>query len=385
MRDVTLLTERIHLMELVNDATIDCIMVFDVDLHAIYWNRTSEIITGVKNADALGRYFFDLFPEFIESREINNALIQTLRGRKSFVPYEKGSYNGGYHEHHFVPLKSDTGEVLAVLDLVHDVAHRVKVEKELKSLNRSLVKKNKELKHTNAELVSFSHITSCDLKEPLNRIYSLLEATIRKDAINLSETGKSNLKQIQAAAQRMRLLTDDLAAYCRINTEKVPLSVVNLNHIVLLAVSNLQDEIQAKAATIEHDELPAIKAYQPLLVTLFQHILANAIKFQPKGNRPEIRITTEVLDGEDILHPDTYSDMQYIRISFKDNGIGFNQKSAEEIFQMFYRINPQSFPGTGIGLTVCKKIADLHNGFMTADSSEMKGCTVNVFLPLGKK
>jgi PAS domain S-box-containing protein len=381
MQQIGRLHERIHLMEMVNDASIDGIMVFDKELNALYWNKAIETMSGIPREVAVGHEFFDLFPFFSDSRDIHNAIARAISGVKVFVPYDKCSMGGGYQEQHFIPLKSEGEEVLGILVIQRDVADRVHVEKELKSLNRSLVRKNKELKSRNEEILSFSHITSHDLKEPLHKIYSFAEMIFKTDSANLSDTGKTYCRRIQAAAQRMRLLTDDILTYCQVNVVTTNMSNVNLGHIALLAHNTMQIEFESNNAKIQLSELPTIKGYRHLLLTLFQNIFCNSIKFHRYDSPPVIEVSSQALPGTEVFHPDALSDTQYLRVSFKDNGIGFDQHYAEQIFQMFFKIN-DGCPGTGIGLTVCKKIAELHHGFITADGEIGTGCTVNLFLPI---
>jgi PAS domain S-box-containing protein len=377
------LEEQVWLHELLNDASIDRVMAFDTNLNIIAWNKTSQVLTGLRKENILGRNILEVFPELQESKASMDAIKNALKGYKVFVPGEKGPREGGYYENHYIPLKDAAERVSGVLNIKHDVAHRVKAENELKALNKSLARKNKELKQKNAEIISFSHITSHDLKEPLRKIYLFIEMLMGKELENISEDGKKYFRKIQASVQRMGLLTDDILAYSLVLTEEQNLSNVDLNNTLASVKDVLNEYVSSSDAVIEASNLPIIQGYRNLLSQLFQNIIHNAIKFQKTGNKPLITITAENVSGSSIKHIDATPDAEYLRISFSDNGIGFDDKYSEKIFQMFQRLhNAESYGGTGIGLALCKKIAEMHQGFMTAESAPGKGSRFSLFLPV---
>jgi light-regulated signal transduction histidine kinase (bacteriophytochrome) len=250
-------------------------------------------------------------------------------------------------------------------------------------LNRSLARKDKELKEKNAEILLFSHVTGHDLKEPLRRIYSFIELISSKESENLSGEGRSYLKRIQISVQRMGLLTDDLLNYSLLGKDRSEeISDLNLHSLLRFARNNLKEIIEEKNAIIESTALPVIKGYRTLIVDLLQHLLSNSLKFQKNDVAPHIFITTAILNGKEINDPDALADKNYLRVSVEDNGMGFEQKDAERIFQMFQRLNDKNaYPGTGIGLALCRKIMQLHNGFISAESEVGKGSIFHCYFP----
>lgn len=384
---VAQLEQRLALMEAMNNASIDAVLAFDTDLKIIAWNKTCEQLWDVLEEDALNTSFFTIFPTVKNSGTMTKAIGAALKGVKTFVPANKAAYAAGtYFESHFVPLKDEAGNVTGVLNIVHDVAHRVKAENELKSLNKSLARKNKELKQKNFELLSFTHITSHDLKEPLRKIYTFAEMILNKEAVFFTDAGKKYFKRIMAAVQRMNLLTDDILAYAQVNTEEKVLDQVDLNHILKFVKNNLAEKIDETGTVIKTDILPVITGYRTMLTQLFQNIIANAIKFQLPGDKPEISVRVKHIKGSEIKDADALADTEYACISFADNGIGFEPQYTERIFQMFQKLdNSERYAGTGIGLAICKKIVEMHQGFITAQSNPNGGSTFFCYLPLGAR
>ncbi|WP_276133956.1 ATP-binding protein [Polluticoccus soli] len=372
-----------NLADMINDASIDQVLAFDTQMQVISWNKTCEQFSGISKNEIMGRNLIEFFPEINNHEEVIKAIDMAMRGFKTFVPAGKGSYGGGYFESHFIPLKDDRGEVFGVMNIKHDVSHRIKAENELKNLNKALVRKNKELKQTNADLLTFTHVTSHDLKEPLRKIYTFVEMILTEDGRQLSEKSKGYFKRIQSSAQRMGLLTDDLLTFAQVNDDDTEREETDLNQLLQHAKVQLDNVIARKKAIIESGELPNVTGNAKLLTQMMVSIISNALKFQEEGSVPHIVINATIANGIDLKHPDALDGTNYHRISFKDNGIGFDSKYTNKIFQMFQRLHSSSkYFGTGIGLALCQKILDKHNGFITVESEPGKGSTFNVFLPV---
>lgn len=377
------LLDRATLAEMLNDASIDQVLAFDMNLHIISWNKTCELISGIPTTEAVGKHLHDVFPAIPSFEEVAQAIAMSVKGFKTFVPADKGSYKGGYYENHFIPLKDENGNQFGVMNIMHDVTHRIKYEDELKRLNKALVRKNLELKRKNDDLLSFTHVTSHDLKEPLRKIYTFVELIMTQEGKQLSEKSRHYFRRVQASVQRLGLLTDDILAYAQINSVTFGLSDVDLNASLRRAVSNLSHIIQSKQASVEIGELPVIKGCDKMIVQLFQNLLSNAIKFQEPGAIPRITISASIVKGRDIKNSELAPDTAYCCISVADNGIGFEKKYEQRIFQMFQRLHGSgNYSGTGIGLTLCRKIMDMHNGIIAADSVLGDGSTFYCYFPL---
>jgi signal transduction histidine kinase len=188
----------------------------------------------------------------------------------------------------------------------------------------------------------------------------------------LSETGKDYLKRIRDASQRMSTLLSDLLDLTRITTRAKPFSRVDLNIIVQEVISDLEIRLEETGGKVETQELPVLDADPAQMRQLFQNLISNALKFHKPGETPLIRISSEIDKAEEVC-----------RLQVSDNGIGFDAKYAEKIFNIFQRLHGQGqYPGTGIGLAICRKVTERHGGKIQAQSQEGMGATFTITLPL---
>ncbi len=365
---------------MMNDASIDQILALDLSLKITAWNRACEEVTGIAREEAIGKLFTELMAGVVEFPHVMEALVKALKGLKSFVPYEKGAYRQGYFEHHFIPLRSSQG-VIGILIIIHDVAHRIKAELELRRLNTALEHKAKELQEKTDELTQFNWIASHDLKEPLRKIYTFVEMVATKEGIKLTDAARTNLRRAQSAAQRMGLLTDDIATFTQVAAPSEVLTDVPLDKVMESAIAKHQRGIDNNGAEIDYPPMPVIKGYPEMLKLLFGHMLSNALKFHAEGAQPKITVSYAVVEGAGLRHPLVSADANYHCITFQDNGIGFAPEYSEKIFGMFQRLNPESaYKGTGMGLAICRKVAVAHGGFITATGEEGVGATFSCYL-----
>ncbi len=370
-----------QLYELINDANTDQCLVLNTDLRIISWNRACEQITGIPRSEAIGKHYHELHPEAATASAIAEAIELALQGLKSFVPWEAGSYSGGFYEQHFIPLQTSHGALVGILNTIHDVSHRIKAEQELKRLNKTLSHKNKELQHRSEELANFNSIASHDLKEPLRKIYFFIEMVATKEGSRLSDTARSNLRRAQSAVQRMGLLIDDIVTFSEAVAPSEALATVELQELHDKALAFHRKTIEDSAAAISADTFPAITGYPQMLQHLWNHLLGNAIKFHAEGAKPAVEIRYAEVQGAAIDSLDADPNAIYHRLSFQDNGIGIPAEFFEKIFAMFQRLHPQgTYRGTGMGLPICRKVAEAHRGFIQPESEEGKGSVFNCYL-----
>jgi signal transduction histidine kinase len=225
-------------------------------------------------------------------------------------------------------------------------------------------------------------VASHDLQEPLRKIMAFGDRLRSRCAEALDETGQDYLARMQNAAVRMQTLIDDLLAFARITTQAQPFAPVDLDQVVREVLSDLELRIEKTGARIELGELPAIEADPLQMRQMFQNLLSNALKFQRPEAPPAIKVTSWVVDGDATLSRRHAAAFGLCQITVEDNGIGFDEKYADRLFEPFQRLNPQSvYEGTGIGLAICSKIAERHGGCITAASTPGQGSRFLVTLP----
>ncbi len=240
---------------------------------------------------------------------------------------------------------------------------------------------NEELEHSNKELQQFAFVTSHDLKEPLRKI--LVFGKMLQDRIEAQGTEKDTdlIGRIVHASQRMTALIDDLLSFSRISAP-VPRGPVDLNLVVATILTDLEIGIAEKGAQVFCTPLPVIEAVSQEMQQLFQNLISNALKFSNAGVPPVVQISAERV-ARRMLDALPAERGAYVRITVKDNGIGFDEAFGDKLFTLFQRLHTQAaYPGTGIGLAICKKIVEKHRGLIGARSVEGKGATFTILLPI---
>lgn len=246
-----------------------------------------------------------------------------------------------------------------------------------------LKKRNKELEQNINELNEFNHVASHDLQEPLRKIQTFASRIYDKEKENLSEFGNEYLHRIEKAADRMRVLINDLLQYSRTNRTEKNLVKTDLNEVLFDSLNELSQNIEEKNAIINHSQLPIIKGVHFQIQQLFSNLLSNSLKYSKENIAPVIDIdATEIIAKNEVNLKDK-SDKKYFKITFTDNGIGFEQEYAEKIFLLFNRLHGKTeYYGTGVGLAICKKIVENHRGHIIAYSKPNVGTTFTIYLPV---
>ncbi|MFX0035226.1 MAG: ATP-binding protein [Candidatus Hermodarchaeota archaeon] len=219
-----------------------------------------------------------------------------------------------------------------------------------------------DLKRSNEDLQQFAYVASHDLQEPLRAIVSFSQLLEDKYQDKLDKDGKEFIHFITDGAKNMNTLIKDLLLYSRITTHAQPSKLTNLEQILKGALFNLHESIKESGAVITHDEMPVLKVDKTQFIQLFQNLLSNAIKFR-RQEPPKIHIGVKKVNDEWLF-------------SFTDNGIGIESKFFDKLFNIFYRLHTkEEYPGTGIGLPICKKIVQRYGGKIWVNSEFGRGST----------
>ena len=254
---------------------------------------------------------------------------------------------------------------------------------EIKIYEKELRHKIEELNRSNQDLEQFAYIASHDLQEPLRKIMAFGERLSSKYSEHLSTDGQFYISRMMDAANRMKILMENLLSYSRVSIKAEPVELVDLGVIIESVLSDLEMKIQDVDAQITLKSMPTINALPTQMHQLFQNLISNSLKFVKQNEKPIIRIEASLVSKEEMeLTTFNFGNNKYHKIVVSDNGIGFDAEYSEKIFLIFQRLHGRSeFEGTGLGLAISKKIIDNHQGFIVAESEVNKGSKFTVYLP----
>jgi PAS domain S-box-containing protein len=270
----------------------------------------------------------------------------------------------------------------AFTDIHTEKAFTHELEKQVAERTKELADTNVELGKMNKELQTFAYISSHDLQEPLRKIQTFSTQIIEKEFQNLSESGKDKFRRMQNAANRMQTLIEDLLTYSRTNTQEGIFEKIHLYEIIEEVKEDLFEELQRRHATIEVDEMCEANIIPFQFRQLLLNLLNNSLKFSKPNEPLNIKIQSEIVEGANLNNQKLAKQVKYCHISVSDNGIGFEQQYREKIFEVFQRLHGQKeYNGTGIGLSIVKRIVENHNGVITATGEVNKGATFDIYIP----
>jgi two-component system sensor kinase FixL len=269
---------------------------------------------------------------------------------------------------------TENGRLFGAVVVFKDITERKRTEE-------ALAQKAAALARSNAELEQFAFVASHDMQEPLRKIQAFGDRLKTQfDAAGLLD-GKDYLERMLRAAARMQTLINDLLTFSRVISSSRPFVPVNLSEITKEVLSDLEVRIEQTKARIELSELPTIEADSTQMRQLLQNLIGNALKFSKPGQPPVVRISAN-LHKASALGIDGDGEAEVCQLEIQDNGIGFEEQYREKIFAVFQRLHGRSqYEGTGVGLAVCRRITERHNGSITAHSQPGQGATFVVTLP----
>ncbi len=327
-------------------------------------NRRTSDITGYPVEELLGMPWAELISDQAHLKDIHQRYEQTVDGGDPITNHEVPltRRNGSVVIVQFsIAALSQDGEIFGVVGAAEDITARKRDEAELKA-------RADELTRSNADLEQFAYVASHDLQEPLRTVSGFAQLLQKRYEGKLGPDADEYIGFVTSGAQRMKSLIEDLLAYSRVSRAADATQLVDLNQAVATALANVHGAISAAAATVTVGDLPTLVGNERQMVQLFQNLIGNAVKFRRPEVAPVVLIAAE-RQGDDW------------ELSVRDNGIGIDEKHAGQVFGLFQRLHGrEKYPGNGIGLTICKKIVDLHRGRIGVEPAE-PGTRFRIVLP----
>ncbi|WP_071341471.1 ATP-binding protein [Maribacter sp. 1_2014MBL_MicDiv] len=323
---------------------------------------------------------FDAYKEYVHADDI--SIFESLgtntedSGKSTVFTYRVFTKNKGIR---YLDLKGRNLEIdnrPVSVGIVQDITSRIEKDREL-------IESYEKLKQSNEELESFNRVASHDLQEPLRKIQMFISRIEDDEEGKTPNAGSAYFNKIKAATFRMRELIQNLLSYSRIDKINSKFEQIELNDTIEKVEDELSQLIKDTKTEISYSGLPLLYGIPFKIEQLFTNLISNSIKYRNKDIAPQVHIVSEKLRSDTIAENFVKNAEYYYKISLRDNGIGFDPEFASNIFEVFQRLHSKNeYSGTGIGLSICKKIVEKHNGYIHAISKKGEGATFIIYLPV---
>jgi PAS domain S-box-containing protein len=368
IKDITEIEELIEERERILESINDYFYVLDLQMNFKYCNQAfaNRYLEGNREK-VIGKNIYEMFPflkQSVLAEHLSNAINSGISDHFDLY-LDVEELAPVWIEEHIYPFENG----LSVL--FRDISDRKVAEQNLQKLNAALQIKTQELTNSNTELERFAYVASHDLQEPLRMVSSFMQLFEKKYERLVDETGKKYIQFAVDGAERMKLLIRDLLQYSRAGSGSLEIKQVNMNVVLKEVLLLFKNEIYQVDAEIKYGNLPIIQAGKSAMIQLMQNLIGNALKYR-REEKPVVEISGVETDQEWIIH-------------IKDNGIGIEPRYFEKIFIVFQRLhNKNEYGGTGIGLSVCKKIVERYKGRIWVASEPGKGSVFSFSIPKKK-
>ncbi|MBD3369918.1 PAS domain S-box protein [Candidatus Fermentibacteria bacterium] len=347
------------------ESMMDAFVATDMDGRIVEFNQRYLDLLGYTEEEITELTYIDLTPakwHEMEAEIVDNQILEDgysevyekeyIRKDGSTIPVELRTFL----------INSEDGSPENMWAIVRDITDRKRAREEIERYTR-------ELERSNRELEQFAYVASHDLQEPLRMVSSYTQLLAQRYEDLLDEDARDFIGYAVDGANRMQRLISDLLSYSRVSTRGKPFEATDSHAALGRAIANLQSAIEESGAMVTNDDLPTVPADPPQLVQLFQNLLSNAIKFRKESEPPRVHVSAEKRANQWVF-------------SVIDNGIGFDMQYNDKVFTIFQRLHARDkYPGTGMGLAICKRIVERHGGWIWVESEVGKGSTFRFALP----
>ncbi len=383
--------QRQKLLKLV-DNSVDLMSILELNGTNSYINAAGRDILGISQDADVSQIPISDFHTPDQIAFVESNIIPTVMG--------KGRWAGEFAIRHgqtgeIIPLYNnchriddlETGEPIGVGAVMRDMRPELNarkiLEEKVKERTKELQQLNEELEKKNQDLASFAYVSSHDLQEPLRKINTFIsrieEAGNNADPVKLKEY----FRKIKNSATRMQQLINDLLSFSRLDTSDTEKEPTDLNVLLASVRSDLSESIKRTGAVIEAGNLPTLNVVKYQFHQLFTNLISNAIKFTGVDNTPMITISATTSQAGEEKIAESHFSGGYLHIRVQDNGIGFEEQYSQRIFEVFQRLHDKNqYEGTGIGLSICKKVVENHEGVIRAEGIPGKGACFHIYLPM---
>jgi PAS domain S-box-containing protein len=371
--------------------------IFMMDTEGIIqtWNIGCELMKGFKPEDTIGQNFRMLFPDYLKDEHLPEKERQIAKDTGRFEGENWRIKKNGDLFWAFVVLTKITdeeGKHIGYVKITQDQTDKKKYFDQLNSkiedirkINQKLDTVNNDLLKSNSNLEEFAYASSHDLQAPLRNMNYYIERLKEELGEQLNGKQLELFKRIENSGGRMVRLIEDLLSFSYISKTAGQKTEIDLNQQVKAVLEDLELDVREKGAKITVEKLPKVKGDRRQFQQFFQNLIANAIKYAKPNVVPEIEISSNEVIGREAKAslPVGEAERKYNFIQLKDNGIGFEQEHAEDIFKVFTRLhNASGYSGSGVGLSIVQKVVENHNGHIWAESKPGEGASFKILLPV---
>jgi PAS domain S-box-containing protein len=331
--------------------------LMDADGIIMTWNAGVEQLLGYSESEWMGRHSSVIFTPPDKAAEVCATEMEAAanQGCVSDIRWHRRKDGTQFFANGVLnSIRDESGQLIGFTKILNDETTRKKLEDSLVESNRALEQ--------------FAYAVSHDLQEPLRTINIYAQMLLTRHSAGLDGEAAEALQFITQSVKRMHGLIDDLLSYARVAADREPPVEISLDHDIESAISQLEQAIKDAGAVVTHDPLPTVITERSQMTRLFQNLIGNSIKYRSPDRQPKIHVSSRP-EGSHWL------------ISIHDNGIGFSPEYAETIFTPFRRLHGKEYPGTGVGLSICRRIVERYGGKIWAESVPGEGSTFHFTLP----